>query len=616
VSQRAEPTAGPPAAGPVVLERYRLIRRLGAGAFGTVWMAHDEHLERDVAVKILPPERISGGRFAREARAAARLAHPGIVTLYEAAVDDDGAYLVSQLVLGDTLDALLGAGELSDRDVVTIGIALSDALAHAHGHGIVHRDVKPSNVLIPQAPASAGEVAKLTDFGVARLIDAEQLTVTGDVIGTLAYMAPEQADGRPAGPAADVYSLALVLYEALSGVNPAADRLGARGRPSRRRLPSLRQQRRDLPGPLSDALDLALGCAPEQRSGIDELRAALAHSRPEVSDSPGVIQAPWSPLTRLTQRAAHRPDRLDPLGPLDRLDGDGPRGSGPGAAPAGERAAAGRLVVWPERALGALGSAGIAVWLAGRLGVSPSPAPIALIVAGLILLLPRLGWILLGGAAGIAGLLTGHDGLAVLVPGALLIAPPLLLRAPGLWGAAAGAPGLGLLGPVGLAGAWPAVAGQAATFWRRAGLGALGWIWLVLAGGLTRHLVVFARLPQGRSPATVSGSLAAAVHGLVEPALRSGALLPALVWALGAGTLPWIVGAGGWRSRGARGLAWTAAVGVAPGLVLAALGPGHVHTPPTMAIGLLGGLIVVLLASAGPIARWLPSRGSQGSVVP
>jgi eukaryotic-like serine/threonine-protein kinase len=101
-----------------VLGRYRLRRRLGSGAFATVWLAYDERLDREVAIKILPRERVVGGRFEREARAAARLSHPGIVTLYEAEVDDEGAYLVSELVHGATLDELLADGRLSDRDVV------------------------------------------------------------------------------------------------------------------------------------------------------------------------------------------------------------------------------------------------------------------------------------------------------------------------------------------------------------------------------------------------------------------------------------------------------------------------------------------------------------------
>src|ERR1700722_7615723 len=121
----------------VVMGRYRLTKRLGNGAFGTVWSARDERLDRDVAVKLLPRERVNHARFEREARAAARLQHPAIVTLYEAAVDDDGAYLVSELVRGKTLDAVLQAGKFSDRDILEIGIALTGALAHAHEQGVI-----------------------------------------------------------------------------------------------------------------------------------------------------------------------------------------------------------------------------------------------------------------------------------------------------------------------------------------------------------------------------------------------------------------------------------------------------------------------------------------------
>ena len=242
---------------PVVLGRYRLRRRLGTGGFATVWLAHDERLDREVAVKILPRDGVVGGRFEREARAAARLAHPGIVTLYEAAVDDEGAYLVSELVRGTTLDALLADGRLSDRDLVQIGIALCDALAHAHAHGVVHRDVKPSNVLVPDHPTTPSQLARLTDFGVARVHGGDSLTRPGDVIGTAAYMAPEQAQGLPAGASADLFSLALVLYEGLSGVNPIR-RTAAAARRAGMHLPPLRRQRRDLPRELGRAIDLAL----------------------------------------------------------------------------------------------------------------------------------------------------------------------------------------------------------------------------------------------------------------------------------------------------------------------------------------------------------------------
>src|SRR4051812_32739253 len=207
-----EPLNTPPAMQPaaLVLGRYRVEQRLGAGGFGVVWRARDERLERPVAVKVLPHRRGLGKRAEREALAAARLNHPAIVTLYEAGSDADAAYLVSELVEGRTLDELLADGALSDRDIARIGAALATALDHAHGQGVIHRDVKPGNVMVPRVPHGQGErssqrppqagswatafaLAKLTDFGVARLVGDDPLTRTNDVVGTLAYMAPEQA---------------------------------------------------------------------------------------------------------------------------------------------------------------------------------------------------------------------------------------------------------------------------------------------------------------------------------------------------------------------------------------------------------------------------------------
>src|SRR3954454_2344778 len=136
--------------GALVLDRYRLLRRLGAGGFGVVWLAHDERLDRAVAVKrIATHDAAAGTRAEREAKAAARLAHPGIVALYESGRDDGAVYLVSELVRGRTLGELMDDGALSDRDVLRVGVALCEALAHAHGRGVVHRDVKPGNVMVP-----------------------------------------------------------------------------------------------------------------------------------------------------------------------------------------------------------------------------------------------------------------------------------------------------------------------------------------------------------------------------------------------------------------------------------------------------------------------------------
>src|SRR4051812_13185644 len=190
------PTVARPGDAPVrVLDRYTLLSRLGAGGFGTVWLARDARLDRDVAVKQVERDRVVEGRGRRGAPAPARLHHPAIVALYEAEDDERGTWLVSELVRGASLGELLEDGALSDRDVGGIGLALLDALGHAHARGVIHRDVKPANVLVPDATRPGDAPAKLTDFGVAHLADGDLLTKTGDVVGTLAYMAPEQAEG-------------------------------------------------------------------------------------------------------------------------------------------------------------------------------------------------------------------------------------------------------------------------------------------------------------------------------------------------------------------------------------------------------------------------------------
>jgi serine/threonine protein kinase len=228
---RIVPRAEAPGADEFVLDRYRLLEQLGSGGFGVVWRAHDELLHREVAVKRIwlgaGEGAIDSERASREALAAARLSHPAIVALYEAYARDGAFYLISELVDGDTLARLIAEEALEDEEILEIGVALVGALAHAHARGVIHRDIKPQNVLVPHPVADGGELpqtmiaaAKLTDFGGASLVGEEALTRTGDVLGTLAYMAPEQSDGGEVGEQADLYSLALVIYEALCGVNP------------------------------------------------------------------------------------------------------------------------------------------------------------------------------------------------------------------------------------------------------------------------------------------------------------------------------------------------------------------------------------------------------------
>jgi hypothetical protein len=489
--------------GDLALGRYRLLRRVGTGGFGAVWLARDERLGREVAVKAIPRSRAEGAagrrdaaRAHREALAAARLNHPGVVTLYEAGADADSHYLISELVAGRTLDELVSAGALSDRDVARIGLALTGALEHAHERGVVHRDVKPQNVIVPDRPEGRAGVAKVTDFGVARLVGDEPLTRTGDVVGTLAYMAPEQAEGRRAGPAADLYALGLVLYEALAGAHPVrgrgpaatARRLGAV-------LPSLGRARRGLPAELVAAVDRAVRPNPADRGSLADLRRALEAALPQLSDEGGTLAG------------SLRPPRLV-------------RGAG--------RVAAGA-------AAGALAAAATTLT-----PVAPASAPVAgAAVAVAVLLLPRLGW-LAGAAAAVGWLLAGpsaRPGTAVVVAAALAVCPVLLARAGRAWSLPAAAP---LLGLIGIATAFPALAGQIATLRRRAGAGAVGGWWLALAQPLLGRDLLLGRQPGSFPISRWDGSITEAAAHALWPAALPGALL-GLAWALSAAVLPWLV---------------------------------------------------------------------------
>ncbi|WP_063831895.1 serine/threonine-protein kinase [Streptomyces bikiniensis] len=197
-----------------VAGRYRLDGLLGRGGAADVYEALDLRLRRPVAVKFFRPggELPAGDRVEDEGRLLARMRHPGLVTLYDSGQEEGRPYLVMQLVRGTTLRRRIAASPLTPRETARTGAALASALAHVHATGVVHRDVKPSNVLLDDTG-----LPYLTDFGISRLLDPAARTETGPLVGTAAYMAPEQVLGRGAGPAADVYSLGLVLLESLKG---------------------------------------------------------------------------------------------------------------------------------------------------------------------------------------------------------------------------------------------------------------------------------------------------------------------------------------------------------------------------------------------------------------
>lgn len=200
--------------------RYKLISRIAIGGMGEVWQAKDEVILRDVAIKILKPEYLGDPgfleRFRTEARHAARVNHDGIANVFDYGEDSGSAFLVMELVPGDSLAKILERDKsLAVDRVLDIVAQTARALFAAHEEGMVHRDVKPGNLLI----TPDGHV-KITDFGIARVADQVSLTATGQVMGTVQYLAPEQATGKPASPATDIYSLGIVAYEALAGKRP------------------------------------------------------------------------------------------------------------------------------------------------------------------------------------------------------------------------------------------------------------------------------------------------------------------------------------------------------------------------------------------------------------
>jgi hypothetical protein len=283
----------------LILGRYRPIQPLGSGGSGTVWLVRDVLEDRDVALKVVPREGKAGERAEREAHAVARLRSRHCARAYAVQRDERHVYVAYEYVPGKTLREAIRSGDLDDAAAVEAAAQILDALAHAHRRKVIHRDVKPANVLLEDGDDVC---VRLLDFGLAQLEEADTLTAAGDVPGTLAYISPERLAGKPTTGAADVWAVGVILWESLAGYQPfwstspveTAKLIGAGA-------PPLAKVRPDLPRALTAAVDRALAPEPRRRPSPERLARELR----AAADAADRRREHRSPLARtvLLQRA-------------------------------------------------------------------------------------------------------------------------------------------------------------------------------------------------------------------------------------------------------------------------------------------------------------------------
>jgi tRNA A-37 threonylcarbamoyl transferase component Bud32 len=303
--------------GTVLSGRYKLEAKLGSGGMSTVYLARDTTLDRQVAVKVLHREMSEQAdqleRFRQEARAVAKLSHPNVVAVIDAGEDGGHPYIVFEYVEGETLKQRINrVGALDAQESLAYAIEIARGLTVAHNRNMVHRDIKPQNVLID----SEGR-AKLTDFGISRQLEQDGMTATGRVLGTTDYVAPEQAMGHPVDQRSDIYSLGVVLYEMLTGQVPftADSQVGVAMKHVNEELPDVQQRRPELSAAAAMVVESATAKDPDQRYQqvgelIDDLATALeveaARAGSTTSEATSVLEA-VPPTERKLAGGSRRP---------------------------------------------------------------------------------------------------------------------------------------------------------------------------------------------------------------------------------------------------------------------------------------------------------------------
>ena len=300
--------------GELIAGRYELQELVGSGGMSNVFRAYDRLLERAVAIKVLHEQFGRDDdyveRFRREARAVAQLAHPNIVTVIDRGEEDGRQYIVFEYVEGENLKALVSDGPLLVDEALRLGLQVARALDFAHSRGLVHRDVKPQNVLLNED----GQ-AKVTDFGIARSLDVQGVTQTGTVLGTSDYIAPEQARGEQVNQKTDVYSLGIVLFELLTGDVPyeGDNFVAVAMQHVNQPVPSLLERRPDAPVRVARAVQQAMAKDPKERPEMSELVEELEVC---LSENGSRSDEGATRIVRPARRPRARPRRQMPVIPI------------------------------------------------------------------------------------------------------------------------------------------------------------------------------------------------------------------------------------------------------------------------------------------------------------